>query len=451
MKIVIVGVGKVGKTLVENFVNEKHDVVIVDSNSSTVEYIVNAYDVKGLVGGGLEKETLTGANVAEADLFIACTARDEMNILTCVLAKNLGAKRTIARVRDPEYLKEMENLRQDLGLDLLFNPEKRTAYEIENALKFPSAKKVEVFAGGRAMMVEFELEKANPIVGKKVMDVCRNYGNKILFGMVTRGKKEYIPNGSFVMEKEDRVHVIGSEKDISAFCKKTGMFKQRAKSIMIIGGGKIAVNLTTELCKNPEVNVKIIEEDQATCEKLSEILPRATIICGDGTDQTLLGEEKIASVDACVTLTDFDESNVVISLYAMQKNVAKVITKLNRTSIYDMAEFIGLDTVFSPRKAIADQIIGYVRSHKTENKGGIINFYKLGEETEATEFQVDESFEHLGIPLRNLKLKSNSLIGGIVRNGEFILPSGETVIEKGDNVIVVTLIKQVTDLAEIFR
>lgn len=451
MKIVIVGVGKVGKTLVENFINENHDVVVVDVNSSAVENMVNAYDVKGLVGGGLEREVLMGASVSEADLFISCTARDEMNILTCVLAKNLGAKRTIARVRDPEYLKEMENLRQDLGLDLLFNPEKRTAYEIENALKFPSAKKVEVFAGGKAMMVEFELEKNNPIVGKKVMDVCKNYGNKILFGMVTRGNKEFIPNGSFVMEKEDRVQVIGSDKDISAFCKKTGMFKQRAKSVMIIGGGKIAVHLATELCKSAEVNVKIIEEDKAVCEKLAETLPRATIICGDGTDQTLLGEEKISNVDACVTLTDFDESNVVISLFAMQKNVGKVITKINRTSIYEMAEYIGLDTVFSPRKAIADQIIGYVRSHKTENKGSIINFYKLGAVAEATEFQVDENFEHLGIPLKELSLKANTLIGGIVRDEEFILPGGDTTIQTGDKVIVVTLIKQITDLAEIFR
>ena len=345
----------------------------------------------------------------------------------------------------------MENLRQDLGLDLLFNPEKRTAYEIENALKVPSAKKVEVFAGGKAMMVEFELEKANPIVGKKVMDVCKNFGNKILFGMVTRGNKEFIPNGSFVMEKDDRIHVIGSDKDISAFCKKTGMFKQRAKSIMIIGGGKIAVNLASELCKNPEVNVKIIEEDKAVCERLSETLTRATIICGDGTDQMLLSEEKISSMDACVTLTDFDESNVVISLFAMQKNVGKVITKINRTSIYEMAEYIGLDTVFSPRKAIADQIIGYVRSHKTENQGGIINFYKLGSVAEATEFEVGETFEYINTPLKELKIKSNTLIGGIVRDEEFILPSGETNIQKGDKVIVVSLIKQITDLAEIFR
>ena len=451
MKIVIVGVGKVGKTLVENFVNENHDVVVVDVNASAVENMVNSYDVKGLVGGGLEREVLSGASVSESDLFISCTARDEMNILTCVLAKKLGAKRTIARVRDPEYLKEMENLRQDLGLDLLFNPEKRTAYEIENALKFPSAKKVEVFAGGKAMMVEFELEKANPIVGKKVMDVCKNFGNKILFGMVTRGNKEFIPNGSFVMEKDDRIHVIGSDKDISAFCKKTGMFKQRAKSIMIIGGGKIAVNLASELCKNPEVNVKIIEEDKAVCERLSETLTRATIICGDGTDQMLLSEEKISSMDACVTLTDFDESNVVISLFAMQKNVGKVITKINRTSIYEMAEYIGLDTVFSPRKAIADQIIGYVRSHKTENQGGIINFYKLGSVAEATEFEVGETFEYINTPLKELKIKSNTLIGGIVRDEEFILPSGETNIQKGDKVIVVSLIKQITDLAEIFR
>ena len=451
MKIVIVGVGKVGKTLVVNFVNEKHDVVVIDVNRNAVETMVNGYDVKGIVGGGLERQVLVESNVWEADLFIACTSRDEMNILTCVLAKKLGAQRTIARVRDPEYLKEMENLRQDLGLDLLFNPEKRTAEEIANALKFPSAKKVEVFASGKAMMVEFEIEKGNPMVGKKIMEIGKNYANNVLFGMVTRGNKEFIPNGSFVMEKDDCVHVIGSEKDILAFCKRTGMFKQRAKSVMVIGGGKITVHLANELCKSSDVNVKIIEEDKNVCERLAEVLPKATIICGDGTDQTLLGEEKISDTDAMVTLTDFDESNVVISLYAMQKEVGKVITKINRSSIYEMAEFIGLDTVVSPRKAIADQIIGYVRSHKTQSASGINNFYKIGDGAEATEFEISQDFAYLDIPLKQLNVKSNTLIGGIVRDNEFILPGGDTVIKSGDRVIVVTLIRQVTDLAEIFR
>lgn len=451
MKIIIVGVGKIGKTLVANFINEDHDVIVIDNKRQAVETLVNLYDVKGFVGGALERDILIDAEVNGCDLFIACTSRDEMNILTCVLAKKLGAKRTIARVRDPEYLKEMQNLTEDLGLDLIFNPEKRTAFEIANSLKFPSANNLEVFAGGRALMVEFEIEKGNPLIGESLMEISKLYGSKVLFGMVKRDKKVYIPNGSFVIEREDKVHVIGSEKEIGAFCKKVKMFKPRAKSVMIVGGGKIAVHLATELTQTPEINVKIIEEDRATCEYLAEILPRATVICGDATDQALLSEEKISECDACVTLTDYDESNVVVSLYAKQKQVEKVITKINRTSMYDMAEYIGLDTVVSPRIAIANQILGFVRSHKTEVDKGISNFYKLSDGVEAIEFSVAEGFAFANTPLKRLKIKSNALIGGIVRDNEFILPSGDTCITVGDRVIVVSGGKRINALEEIFR
>ena len=452
MKIIIVGVGKIGKTLVANFINEEHDVVVIDNKRQAVETLVNSYDVKGLVGGALERDVLVEAEVNGCDLFIACTSRDEMNILTCVLAKKLGAKRTIARVRDPEYLKEMEKLTEDLGLDLIFNPEKRTAFEIANSLKFPSAKGLEVFAGGRALMVEFEIEKGNPLVGESLMEISKLYGSKVLFGVVKRGKKIYIPNGSFVIDREDKIHIIGSEKEIGAFCKKVKMFKPQAKSVMIVGGGKIAVHLATELTKNPDINVKVIEENKAVCEHLAEILPRATVICGDATDQNLLSEEKIMECDACVTLTDYDESNVVVSLYAKQKQVEKVITKINRTSMFDMAEYIGLDTVVSPRIAISNQILGFVRSHKSEVDKGISNFYKISDGVEAIEFSVAEDFPFTAIQLKKIKIKSNTLIGGIVRDNEFILPSGDTEIKVGDRVIVVSgNNKRITALEEIFR
>ncbi len=451
MKIIIVGVGKVGRTLASSFINENHDVVVVDVKREAVETLVNAYDVMGIVGGGLEKDTLVNAGVSNADLFISCTSRDEINILTCVLAKKLGAKRTVARVRDPEYLKGMETLKEFLGLDLIFNPERRTAFEIDNALKFPSAKGLEVFAGGKALMVEFEIEKNNPIIGECLKDVNKTFGSRVLFGMVKRGKKTYIPNGSFIIEKEDRVHIIGAEKDISAFCKKIRMFKPRAKTIAIIGGGKITVHLAQELLKNPDTNVKIVEEDPAVCDRLSEILPKATIVCGDATDQTLLNEEKVMDADACVALTDLDETNVVLSLYAKQKNVGKIITKVNRTSIYEMAEKIGLDSPVSPRLAIANQIIGFVRSHKTQEDKGITNFYKIADSVEAIEFTVKEDFAHIGVPLKMLKIKSNALIGGIVREDEFILPTGETTIKAGDMLIVVTDKRHINDLTEIFR
>ncbi|MBR2871417.1 MAG: Trk system potassium transporter TrkA [Clostridia bacterium] len=450
MNIVIVGVGKVGKTLALSFISEGHDVVVIDQKRSAVEALVNGYDVKGIVGVGLERQALSDASVDVADLFIACTSRDEMNILTCVLAKKMGAKRCIARVRETEYFKEIETLRQDMGLDLLFNPERRTAFEIENELKFPSSTRLEVFAGGKALMVEFEIEKSNPIVGKSLIEINKEYGIEVLFGTVERQDSIKIPNGSFEINAGDLVRIIGSEKNITAFCKKTKMFKRRAKSVVIVGGGKIAVNLANELLKS-DISVKIIEIDRDKCQKLAEALPRATIICGDGTDQTLLNEEKIMDADACVTLTDYDERNIMISLYAMQKNVSKVITKINRTSVLQMAEFIGLTTVVSPREAIANQIVAYVRATMDDKDRGVNNFYKLGEGIEAVEFEVGESFESANVPLKNLKIKPATLIGGIVREDKFILPNGDTQIKQGDKVIVVTANGQMKELSEIFR
>lgn len=449
MNIVIVGIGKVGKTLAIDFINEGHDVVVIDINRVAVEGLVNAYDVKGILGGGLERETLLSADVPEADLFIACTSRDEMNILSCVLAKKLGAKRTIARARETEYLKEMENLKNDLGLDLLFNPEKRTAFEIENELKFPSATKLEVFAGGKALMVEFVIEKPNPIIGKNLIEISKQYGNSVLFGMVKRGEEILIPNGSFVIKDGDEIRIIGAEKDIISFCKKIKMFKRSAKSVAIVGGGKIAHYLATELLKT-DINVKIIEQDKTVCERLSQSMIGATIICGDGTDQALLTEEKIMDCDACVTLTDYDEKNLMISLYAMQKNVGKVITKINRTSVLEMAEYIGLTTVVSPRVAISNQIIGYVRATE-DQKDRVNNFYKLGDGAEAVEFEVGENFKNADKPLRTLKLKSQTLIGGIVRKDKFVLPNGDTEIKQGDKVIVLTASGQINELLDIFR
>lgn len=450
MKIVIVGVGKVGKTLAVSFIGEGHDVVVIDNKRSAVEDLVNSYDVRGILGSGLERETLFNASVSEADLFIACTSRDEMNILTCVLAKKMGVKRCMARVRETEYFKEIQNLKEDLGLDFLFNPERRTAFEIENELKFPSSTRLEVFADGKALMVEFEIEKSNPIVGKTLIEINKEYGIEVLFGTVERKEDTIIPNGAFVIQAGDYVRIIGSEKNVTAFCKKTKMFKRRAKSVVIVGGGKIAVNLATELLKS-DINVKIIEIDKERCQKLAETLPRATIICGDGTDQTLLTEEKFMDADACVTLTDYDERNIMISLYAMQKNIAKVITKINRTSVLEMAEFIGLNTVVSPREAIANQIIAYVRATTDDKDRGVNNFYKLSEGVEAIEFEVGENFANVNIPLKNLKLKHETLIGGIVREEKFILPNGETQIKQGDKVIVVTANGQIKDLSEIFR
>jgi len=450
MNLVIVGAGKVGSTLVESFVNENHDIVVVDVNANTVGNVVNRYDVKGIIGGGLERSVLLDAGVDKADFLIACTSRDEMNILCCVLGKKLGAKRTIARVRDPEYFKEMENMKEDLGLDFFFNPEYRAAAEISKVLKFPSALNVENFADGKVNMVEFHIEKGNPIIGKSLKDVSKEYGNKFLIGIVYRGGEAFIPRGDFVIEEGDNIHIIASESEIASFSKRLKIFKPRAKAVFIVGGGKIAYYLAQDLL-SAGVDVKIVESDLSRAEELSVSLPKATVICGDGTEQELLNEESLKSNDACVTLTGVDEENVIISLFAKQKGVSKVITKVDRTSVFDMVKIFGLDTVVSPRTAIANHIIRFVRAHQADSGSGINTLYKFHDKVEALEFDVNENFGGLDVPLKELQIKRNVLIGGIVRGGVFILPDGSSELKVGDKVIVVTAVRQITALGQILR
>jgi len=450
MNLVIIGVGKVGETLVENFIQEKHDIIVVDTYQKAVEDLVNRFDVLGLVGSGLERSVLNQANVENADFFIACTSRDEVNILSCVLARKLGAKRTIARVRDPEYFKEVDGMKDVLGLDFAFNPELHTAKEISQILKFPFARNVESFVKNRATMAEIEVTDANPIVNKSLKQISAEFGNKVLIAVVQRGKECFIPRGDFIVESGDVIHVISSESDIIAFCKKMKMFKRRAKSALLIGGGKIAYYLTEELLK-AGVAVKIIENDTRRAEELANSLPKATVILGDGTDHELLEEENLKGADAFVTLTGMDEENVVLSLYAKQRGVNKVVTKIDRSSIINMVEQLGLESVVSPKEIISNQIVSFVRAHQAETGNGINTFYKLYDKVEALEFTVSQSFIKQGVALKNLSLKKNVLIGGIVRETEFILPSGESMLFAGDRVIVVTASKQITDLTQILR
>ena len=449
MKIVVLGVGKVGDILVKNLAKENHDIVVIDQNSEIVNKIVNRYDVKGIIGSGIERNVLSDAEVSSTDLFIACTSRDEINVLTCVLAKKLGAERTVARVRDPELFKEMGNMADVFGLDLVFNPEYRTAIEIAQILKFPSAKNVESFANGRALMIEFPILKGNPIIGKSLKEIAE-YGYKILFAMVERDDEVIIPRGDYVVQENDNVHIIATESEMTAFCKKLKIFKPRSKSVFVVGGGRVCYYLANELIKSG-TSVKIMESDLDRCKLLSEALPKADVVYGDATDQQSLGEENIKGADACAVLTGSDETNVIVSLYAVKNKVQKVITKVVNDNVLDMVESLGLDSVVSPKTVIANHILKYVRATNVLASDAINNLYKLNEKTEALEFNVAEGFLYNGKKLKDLKLKSNTLIGGIVRGNEFILPSGETEFIVGDRVIVVTAKNQISDFLEIFR
>lgn len=447
MKIIILGVGRVGETLVKSLINEGHDIITIDKNEKALNTVANKYDVKGIVGGGLERAILIDAGIEEADIFISCTSRDEMNILACILAKKLGAKRTIARVRDPEYFKEMENMRSDLGLDLVFNPELRTAIEISNILEFPSARNVESFAGGKARLVEFQITEHNPLVGKSIKEISTSNNFKVLFAMVTRGNKVFIPNGDFKIEKNDTIHILSTEQELALFCKGLKLFKPRVKGVFIVGGGKIGYYLAKELL-NKKVNVKVLENDEARCRELSEELISATILQGDGTDQETLDEENFKGCDAFVTLTGVDEENIIMSLYAIQNGVGKVITKIERQNVVSMVKKLGLDSIISPEFAIANHIIKFVRSHNAENGSGLKTLYKLGGKVEAVEFEVDDTFEYINKPLKKMKVKHGVLIGGVSRAGQFEIANGDTMFYYGDKVVLFTT-KRVNSLSEI--
>ncbi len=450
MKLIIVGVGNVGETLVKNLELEGHDVTVVDVNYSVVNEKVNTFDVQGFVGGCLQKDVLIGAGVEDTDFFIACTPQDEVNILSCVLAKKLGAKYAVARVRQPEYFLDLESLKENLGLDLAFNPDRRAAFDILQILKFPSAKKVELFANGNANMILFDVDKDSPIANKTLMEIGKEYGH-ILFGMVVRGDEVIIPRGNFTVKENDEVYIIGAEDELVAFIKKIKKFKHSAKSVFIVGGGNIGLYLAKELI-NAGVSVKIMEKSKDKASQLADLLPEATVLNGDGSDNVAMQEEGAFNCDAMVTLTGVDEENVIISLYAKQQKINKVITKIDRYSVLDMAKNLGLDSVVSPRVSIANHILRFVRANSVGGeKDGIDALYKLNDKAEALEFSVDENSLIKDIPIKKLKVKKDTLIGGIVRNEEFILPTGDTEMKVGDKVIVLSLLGKIKKLSEIIE
>ena len=450
MNIGIIGAGKVGETLTDCLVSEGHDIVVIDRDEKRITEVVNKYPANGIYGVGLSRSVMEEAGVSNADFVISCTSQDEVNILCSVLAKKLGAKRTIARVRDPQYFIELENLKGELGLDLIFNPDRRAAHDVAEVLNFPSARSVDSFADGKAAMAEFEISKNNPIAGKTVKEISSAYGLNVLFGMVRRGDDVFIPRGDFMIKDGDFVYVIATEAQIAAFCKKIKMFKPRAKSVFIVGGGKIGFYLAKMLSERG-ASVKIIEKDLERCEFLSQNLPYVTVIHGDGTNLGVLNEEDFKSMDAVVTLTGMDEENVIISLYAKREKIEKVVTKVNRNSISEMVKTLGLDTVVSPRRSIANHILRFVRAHLADSKAGLNALYKLYGKAEASEFTVTARYPFEGKPLSSYSIRRDVLIGGIVRDGEFIVPKGDTALTVGDRVIVVSATKRINALEGILK
>ncbi len=452
MRIVIVGGGKVGYTLIEHLSAEGHDIVLIDKSQKTLEDIVNKFDILGYCGNGADYEMQMSAGVDEAQLFVSTTSSDELNILCSLIAKKAGAEHTVARVRNPEYLKQIPFFKDELGLSMIVNPELDAANEISKVLRFPNAINVESFYRGLVDLAELKIEAGNGLCNMKLMDIFGTFNVKILICAVQRKNEVIIPRGDFVLKEGDKIHITAPRGVLVEFMKKLKIYKHRTKDIMIVGGGKMGYYLAQLLCSGGGYRVKIIENDYDRCVKLSELLPNAEIINGDGTDRALLLEQGLEAQDAFVALTTIDEENIIASMYASSLGIRKAVAKVNRVS-YEVLESIGMDSAFSSKAIAANRIIGYVRA--LENSGeesSVQTLYKLvGGRVEALEFKISADFDGVNVPLRDLKIKGDTLIACIMRNHKVIFPGGNDCIETGDRVVIVTKANHISSINEIFE
>lgn len=450
MYIIIVGLGKLGLTLTKQLSAEGHDIVVVDPDNNIVTSTVDAYDVMGICGNGATYEVLKEAGASKAKLIIAATGSDELNILCCLFANHMGTENTIARVRNPDYANQAQFLRNELGISMTVNPEYETANEISRIIRFPSAANLDSFASGRVEIARIRIHSDNPLCDIPIYEMRKKTKAKVLICAVQRGDDVYIPSGDFVLQCDDVISITGTRAELSSFMKQTGVYKQKIKNVMIIGGGKIAYYLS-KLLTDTGRNIKLIELENERCENLSEMLEDVTVIQGDGTDQDVLEEQCISNQDALVALTGIDEENIIVSMYAESKGVNKVITKVDRHS-YSILNDIGLETLVSPQIVAGNLVTRYVRAlHNSAGNSRIQTLYKLvGGKVEAAEFIVPEDAGYVDIPFKKLEFMPNLLVGCIIRNGKLLFPGGDDVMKENDSVIVVTAGRIIEDLHDIF-
>ena len=451
MKIIIIGTGKVGFSLAEQLLNEKHDITIVDTQDSALHRATDALDIMSVKGNGVSTDTLREAGAEDADLLVAATNSDEVNMVCCLTAKHLGAKYTIARIRNPEYNLGLHELKKNMGIDMVINPENATAVEISRLLRFPSAANIESFCRGRVELMGFRLQEGDFLVNQPLHALSAQVKQlSLLVCAVDRDGEVTIPNGSFVPQVGDKLYLIGRPTSLDQFFRLLGRYSPKVKTVFIVGGGKISVYLTAILEKM-KMRVKIVELSEKRCRLVSEMMPRTTVICGDGTAQELLESERMSAADAFVALTDRDEDNLIISLYAMQQGMHKVVTKCNRQNYTGIARAVGLDSVISPKLITAAQILQLVRGMQN-SQGSVMNtLYRIADgKTEAMEFTVGPSTRHLNVPLRDLHLHKGILIAVIMRDGEIIIPEGSSCIQEGDSVIIISRDRPIQDLNNIY-
>ena len=450
MKIVIIGDGKVGFKLAKQLSEENYDVSLIDNDESKLKNAINSLDLMCFAGDGVGVEVQQEAGVPGADLVIACASTDEINMLSCLIAKKLGAKHTIARVRNPIYYQQIDVLKEDLRLSMVINPDLAVAEEISRSLIFPEANKVETFVKGRIELVEFVVHAGSAVVGSRLSELYKKYQIQILICAIQRDDEVFIPDGEFVIQQGDKLHIAASHKEIEKFFVKIGNRKRKIQKVMICGGGRAGYYLAKKLSALG-MQIKIIERDLQKCEELCEKLPKVTVIHGNATDHELLMEESIRNTDAFIALTGMDEENIVMGLFAKQQGVCKIIAKVNEDSRVKMISGFGIDAIVSAKATTANEIFSYVRARKNSfSNTNVEAMYRLVDDrVEALEFVINEDSSYTNIPLKELRSKSNTLIACIARNRDIIIPNGNDMIKVGDSVVVVTRNKKVQDIKDI--
>lgn len=450
MKIVIVGLGTIGKTILKTLSKEKHNITLIDENKDKIEELIAKYDVSAVIGNGARMDIQKEAKVKDADLLIALTDSDELNIFACMVARKVGAKNTIARVRNHDYSNQIAEMKDDLGISMLVNPEKDTANEIFNLINLPSIVQVEHFAKGRVLLVEIMVEKGCSLIGESLYSLGKKFSTKVLICAVQRNGQVFIPSGNFTIEEGDRLHFTSDVSKLGDFLSEANLVKSPLKNVMIVGGSKISLYLAEQLSKK-KYKVKLIEKDRKNAEILAETLPRVTIIHGNGMKHDVLLEEGLEGMDAFVSLTDIDEENMVASMFANKMHVKKTISQIKSDDLVGMLSELGMHNNVSAKHVVANRIASYIRALANKRGSNVLTLSLLvNGQVEALEFVAKAQEKTYNKPLKELHIKENCLIACIIRDNQVMIPDGNSCIKQGDNVIVVTTHKNFDDLMDVF-
>lgn len=451
MKIIIVGCGKVGSSLAEQLNQEEHEITVIDNNQKVVEQVSINCDVMGVIGDGVSYSVQMEAGVKDADLLIAVTDSDEKNLLTCLMAKKAGGCKTIARVRNPVYHREIHYLREELGLSMIINPEKAAAQEMAKLIRFPSAIKVDTFARQRIELLQVKIPMGSKLHQCAIMDIPKRIGVDILICAVERKEEIVIPTGSFILQEDDRISIMGSYRQVNDFFRKIGIEIPKVKKAMLIGGSRLAYYLA-EMLLESGIQVRILEKEKQRCEELSELLPKAFIIEADGTDKEVLEEEGIGQMDFFASLTNLDEENIMLGLYANRYSHAKVVTKVNHLRFEDVIEDLNLGSVVYPKYITANSILQYVRARQNSYGSNVETLYRIiNNKAEALAFRIHANCSIIEKTFEELELKENLLVCCIIRDTTVIMPRGQDVMKVGDVVIVVTTHTKLQDIEDILK